>query len=80
MTWLIAIVLRPLVFFILFVLVIAPITWVLYKIIPDGRWKGILFKIRTGEFASRRDKVIMSLAVLIFYIALLIFLAWYVTV
>jgi len=77
MTWLWAIALRPLVYFVLFVLVIAPITWLLYKIIPPGRFKIFLFKVRTGDHASRRDKLIITLAVIGFYILFFGSMGWY---
>ena len=67
-TWTIAILLRPIGFFILFVLVIAPISWLLYKIIPAGKLKVFLFKDRSGEQATRRDKVIMSVGVILTYV------------
>ena len=65
--WIIAIIIRPLVYLLLFVLIVAPITWLLYKIIPDGKFKVFLFKIRSGEFATRRDKIIMTFAVILSY-------------
>jgi len=70
MEWVLGILLRPLFLILLFVLVVAPVSWLLYRIIPPGRLKVTLFKVRTGNVASRRDKVIMTLAVLGSYLIL----------
>lgn len=70
MTTFLAVFLRPFVYFILFVVIVAPIIWVLNKIIPDGRIKFFLFKVRSGELATRRDKLLMIAAVILSYILL----------
>lgn len=77
MTWLWVVALRPLAFALLFAVVVAPITWLLYKIIPNGRLKVLLFKIRIGEHTSRRDKVIMTLAVIGAYVILFAAIGFY---
>lgn len=63
--------------FVLFVFVVAPITWLLYKIIPNGRIMFLLFKVRSGKHASRRDKWVMTLAVFTFYLLMIGALALY---
>ena len=68
MTTFLAVALRPFVYLVLFALVVGPIVWVLNKIIPSGRIKFFLFKVRSGEFATRRDKIVMTLAVIISYV------------
>lgn len=70
MTWIWAILLRPTFIFVLFAVVVAPMTWVLFKVIPHSSFKISLFKIRTGEAASRRDKWIMGLSVIAAYVLL----------
>jgi hypothetical protein len=72
MTTALVVALRPLVSFLLFAVIVAPITWLLFRVIPDGRLKVLLFKVRTGEHASRRDKAIMTLAVIGAYLLLLL--------
>lgn len=59
--------LKPLVYFVLFVLVVAPITWVLWRLIPDAPLKVFLFQTRNteGEDAEPRDVAIMLVAALI---------------
>jgi hypothetical protein len=63
----IAIVLRPLFSFVFLAVVVAPIVWLLHKIIPNSRFKVILFRVRSGRYATRRDKVVMTLAVIAGY-------------
>jgi hypothetical protein len=72
MTTALVVALRPLVSFLLFAVIVAPITWLLFRVIPDGRLKVLLFKVRTGEHVSRRDKAIMTLAVIGAYLLLLL--------
>ena len=60
--WHIAILIRPLAYFVLYVVVLAPLIWVLYRVFPEGRLKIALFKVRSGPSASRRDKVVMAIA------------------
>ena len=75
----IAILLRPIAYAIVFFFVLAPIIWVLNRLIPPGRVKTALFKVRSGALATKRDKVVMTLAVIGAY-ALLIgwvtYLSW----
>jgi len=66
--WIMAILLRPLATILIFVTIVAPITWLLYKILPEGKWKFTLFKVRTGKFSTRRDKVMMTLVILGCYV------------
>ena len=76
-TWAIAILIRPLFYFVLYVLVLAPLIWLLYRIFPEGRLKIVLFKMRSGSEATRRDKTVMALGVVAGY-ALLISVAAFV--
>lgn len=71
--WMIAIMLRQPVLAILLVVVVWPMTWLLYKVIPNGRVKVMLFKVRTGKAAARRDKVVMTAAVVAGYAVLIAF-------
>ena len=68
-----AILLRPLFNLLVMFLVVAPLAWLLYQLIPDGRAKVFLFKVRSGKDASRRDKVIMTLGVVAGYALLICF-------
>jgi hypothetical protein len=70
MSFVLALILKPFFIFAFFGLLVAPISWVLFKLIPDGELKLILFKVRTGEFATTHDKVIMTIAVLAAYVFL----------
>jgi ABC-type sulfate transport system permease component len=65
-----AIVLRPLAYAVLFVIVLAPLIWLLYKIIPEGRLKVILFRVRSGVTATRLDKQVMVAAVILAYLTI----------
>jgi len=69
--WLIAFLVKPLVLLVVFVLIVAPATWALAKVIPNGRIKQILFKDRKGQRAGARDKAIIG-----FYVALFVIVAW----
>ena len=64
----IATVLRPIVTPIFFFLVVAPIAWLLYRAFPPGRLKVFLFRERTGPDATIRDKWLIGLAVVLFYV------------
>ena len=66
-----AILLRPLVNLLVMFLVVAPLAWLFYQLIPDGRTKVFLFKVRSGKDASRRDRVIMTLGVVAGYAVLI---------
>jgi hypothetical protein len=68
-----AIVLRPIVAPIAFVLLVAPIAWSLYRVFPESRLKVVLFRVRTGPHATRRDKWVMVTAGTVAYAA---FLGW----
>jgi len=72
MSWTVAlaIVLRPFAYAVLFGLVIAPVMWMLWKVIPEGRLKTMLFKVRSGHYASRRDKIVMVASVVGAYMLL----------
>jgi hypothetical protein len=74
----IALLLRPIIVFVGFAVVVAPIAWLLYRVFPDGRLKVALFKVRTGSSASKRDKRIMTLAIVAAYVFALVagFLIW----
>lgn len=71
-TWLVflAIALRPLAYLVLFAVAVAPMIWLPYRIIPDGKLKVFLFRVRSGPEATRRDKVLMTALVIGFYAAL----------
>lgn len=69
-TFWVAVALRPLFYAALFFLVLAPIIWVLNKVIPPGRVKTFLFKVRDGKLATTRDKVTMWVAVIGAYVLL----------
>lgn len=68
---------KPFAYFLLFVLVVAPITWVLWRVIPDSRLKVFLFQVRhtEGEDAEPRDVAITLVASLVCYAALFAFVA-----
>lgn len=72
----IPIVIRPLFNFVFLAVVVAPIVWLLYKIIPNSRFKVILFKVRSGGYATRRDKVVMTLGVIVGYALLIALMVW----
>ena len=63
MNLLLTMLLRPLATMLLFVLIVAPASWLLYRLIPGGRARDILFKVRSGAGASTRDKAIMTAGV-----------------
>lgn len=62
-----AILLKPLVNALFLVLIIWPLTWVLYRLFPEGRLKVMLFRERTGPHATTHDKCVMTLAVIVAY-------------
>lgn len=74
-TWAIAILIRPICYFVLYIVVLAPLIWLLYRMVPQGRLKIVLFKVRSGPGASTRDKTLMALAVVAGY-ACLIAVGW----
>ena len=57
-----AIVLKPFVLPIFMTVVVAPVAWLLFKLFPNGRLKVVLFRDRSGPGATRRDKVMMTIA------------------
>ena len=54
----IAILLKPLFTWVFLGLVVYPLMWVLYQLIPDGIFKVTLFKVRDGPEATRHDRVV----------------------
>ena len=67
----IAIVLRPIVTPILFCTCVAPIAWLLYRVFPSGRLKVLLFKDRSGAQATRRDKVLLTVAIVVAFVVMI---------
>lgn len=57
-----AILIKPLAFFVFLAVVVRPIAWILYRVFPESRVKVILFRVRTGSDATRRDKAVMTAA------------------
>ena len=51
----IAILIKPLLMWVFLGLVVYPVVWVLYRLIPDGTLKVALFKVRDGPEATRHD-------------------------
>lgn len=76
MTWWLAVLLKPVFAAIFLLVLVAPIVWVLYRVIPDGKMKFLLFKVRDGAHATQRDKVIMAFAGVSAMFLLLAFLMW----
>lgn len=72
----IGVVVRPFAYVVLYVLVLAPLISVLYAIVPEGRLKVILFKVRSGPEATRHDKRVMLLGVAGAYLLLICEFAW----
>ena len=70
--------LKPLALLVLFALVVYPLRNVIARYLPDGRIKSFLYRERTKEYASTKDKVVMTAAVLASY-ALLFGLIAYLT-
>lgn len=68
-----ALLLKPLLTAILFLGIVFPIAWLLYRVFPNGRLKVMLFRARSGPGATARDKWVMSIAVVAAYAA---FFAW----
>jgi hypothetical protein len=73
-----AVFLKPFAYFVLFVLIVAPITWVLWRLIPDGRFKTSLFRVRDteGEWANLQDLATMGIASAICLALLFAFIAY----
>ena len=65
-----AILLRPIFLPLFFFVIVAPIAWVLYGLFPPGRLKVLLFKDRTGKEATPSDKRVMTMAVIVGYLAI----------
>lgn len=74
-TWMWAVLLKPFAAFVFMALIVAPISWFLFKLIPDGKLKIFLFRVRTGPDARPKDKRIMTIAVIIGYALLIGFAA-----
>lgn len=73
--------LKPLIVPIFMVLVVAPIVWLFYKLIPNSRFKVFLFKIR-GEKDSvetPKEKVISRVLLFGIIIGFYIILFWFVS-
>jgi hypothetical protein len=66
----VAVLLRPLFSFAVMVAIVLPIEWVLFRMIPSGRLKVMLFRSRTGANACPGDKRVMTMAVVIAYVLL----------
>ena len=76
----IAIILRPLANFLFFALVVLPIEWALFRLIPRGRLKVVLFKVRSGEQATPADKRLMtvaSVAAIVLVVVFIGFVSWW---
>ncbi len=43
-TWMIALLLKPLMLFAFFVLIVAPIEWLILKVVPQGKLRNLLTK------------------------------------
>ena len=67
-----AIVLKPIVLPIFMFTMVAPVAWLLFKVFPSGRLKVVLFRDRSGPGATRRDKVVMTLAAVGAYVVLIV--------
>ena len=67
-----AILLKPIALPIFMFIVVAPVVWVLFKLFPNGRLKVMLFKDRSGPEATRRDKVVMTVAGIGAYVVLIV--------
>lgn len=52
-----------------FLFIVAPPTMLAWRVMPPGRLRDVLFKVRTGP--SGRDKVIVTVSVAAFYATLL---------
>lgn len=70
MTIFLATALRPLFLAVLFVVAVAPLTALLWRLIPPGRLQVLLFKDRTGPGSSFRDHLLITSGVIAFYAAL----------
>jgi hypothetical protein len=68
-SWMWAILLRPILAPIFLFVIVAPIAWFAYQLFPAGRLKVFLFRVRTGPNATRRDKWVMTVALMIAYAA-----------
>ena len=51
-----ALLIKPLVTFLFFALIVLPIEWLLFQVFPDGRLKVALFRPMTGERARPGDR------------------------
>jgi hypothetical protein len=65
-------------FGLVFVLFMATAVWVLYRLFPNSRVKGFLFKVRgtRGSYESRKDKVTSRLVVTALFLGLALLYAW----
>ncbi len=60
------------------VLFVAAAVWVLYRLLPNGRIKVFLFKVRgtRGSYESRKDKVTSRLVVIALFLGLALLYTW----
>jgi len=73
--------LKPLIFPLFLMIVVAPIVWLLYKIIPTSRFKVFLFKVRgeSDSIETSKEKTISRILLIGIIIAFYIFLFWLVS-
>jgi hypothetical protein len=71
--------LKPLAMLVLFALVVYPLRNLIAKAIPDGKIKRFLYRERTRENATTKDKVIMTAAVIAFYVVFFGGMLYYLT-
>lgn len=71
--------LKPL-FFAGLMAVVALIGWLIFKVIPDGKLKVFLFKVRydqkTNTFQSPSDKIVYWVAIVVLIGGLFAFIGW----
>lgn len=70
--WLISLILKPFIALLVFALIVYPLRNVLARAIPAGRIKNFLYRERTRDTATKRDKWIMTLAVVFVFLALIV--------
>ena len=67
-----AILLKPIILLVFMFTVVSPVAWLLFKLFPNGRLKVVLFKDRSGPEATTRDQVVMTLAAVSAYAAMIV--------
>jgi hypothetical protein len=60
-----AILFKPLFMWVFLGLVVYPIVWLLYRLIPDGTVKVVLFKVRDDAEATRHDRAVQLWAAVV---------------